>query len=285
MKYLFFISLLLCCISCKYFQSKQQNDTIIAEVEGNTLYLSDIKSIFHAGITPEDSIELLRNYVYNWTVKCVMAAKAEQVLNRQQLNVAKEVNEYRMSLLAYRYEMYYIQQELDTLVSKEELLSYYEKNSPVPTASLPSNYVKVVYIKVKQTANELNKLRSALLENKDRQYLDSLCLAMNVQPDYKGNQWLEIDEIPKTLPFSKEQCNSAIKNNVSMLEEKIGGIAYLLGIREIKKKTEHPPVTQLKDQYYNTIINQRRMELLKKMEKDVYNDALDNQRLKIYIDE
>jgi len=285
MKHLFFIFLLSLCVSCEYFQSKQQTGTVIAEAEGSTLYLSDIENIFYPGITPEDSLELLKNYVYNWTCKCVMATKAEQMLSKQQLNVAKEVNEYRMSLLAYRYEIYYVQQKLDTIVSNEELLKYYEKNTPAQTAPTSSNYVKIVYMQVKQSANELNKLRIALLENKDRQYLDSLCLIMNVQPDYKGNQWLDIDEIPRTLPFSKEQCNYALKNNISMLEEKIGVNAYFLGIREIKKKTEYPPIAQLREQYYNTIINQRRIELLKNMEKNAYNDALDNQRLKIYIDE
>ena len=285
MRYLFFIFLLSLCVSCEYFQSKQQTGTVIAEAEGNTLYLSDIENIFYPGITPEDSLELLKNYVYNWTSKCVMAAKAEQMLSKQQLNVAQEVNEYRMSLLAYRYEMYYVQQKLDTIVSNEELLRYYEKSLPAQTLPTSSNAVKVVYIQVRQNANELNKLRAALSENKDRQYLDSLCLAMNVQPDYKNNQWLDIDEIPKTLPYSKEQCNHALKNNVFMLEEKIGSVIYFLGIREVRKKTEYPPISQLMEQYYNTIINQRRIELLKNMEKDAYNDALDNQRLKIYIDE
>ncbi|MCL2133852.1 MAG: hypothetical protein FWH39_05875 [Bacteroidales bacterium] len=285
MRFLLLISLLSLCVSCEYFQSKQQNDTILAEAEGKTLYLSDLKNIFYAGITSEDSLELLKNHVYNWTHKCVMAAKAEQMLSKQQLNVTKEVDDYRMSLLAYRYELYYIQQELDTLISNEELLAYYEKDFPTQTASMSSNFAKVVYIKVKQRAGELNKLRTALLENRDRQFLDSLCLALNVQPDYRSNQWIDLDAIQKTLPFSKEQCSLALKNNVSMLEEKIGDFVYLLGLREIKKKIEYPPITQLEEQYYTTIINQRRMDLLKKIEKDVYNEALDNQRLKIYINE
>jgi len=285
MRFLTFIFLLLCLVSCDYFHSKQQNnDPILAEVESRVLRLSEVKNIFFAGMTAEDSLELLKNYVYTWASKCVMAAKAEQVLSKQQLDVSKELNDYRMALLAYRYEMFYLRQELDTLVSNDELLTYYEQNAPPPPVTL-SPSARVVYIKIRQTAKELNTLRAALSENRDRQYLDSLCLAISVQPDYVGNRWLDVDEIPDILPFSKDQCNFAIRNNLSMLERSRGGYIHLLGLREVKRRPDYPPIMQLKEQYYNTIVNQRRMELLKKIEKDVYNEALDNQRLKIYINE
>jgi hypothetical protein len=257
---------------------------ILAEVEGEILYLSEVENIFFVSMTPEDSLELLKNYVYNWTCRCIMAAKAEQVLNKQQLDVTKELNDYRMSLLAYRYEMFCLQQKLDTLVSHDELLACYEQNSSMLSVTL-SPSVRVVYIKVRQTAEGLNTLRVALLENRDRQYLDSLCIAMSVQPNYMSNQWLSIDEIPNLLSFSKDQCNFAIRNNLSMVEERRGGYTYLLGLREVKRRSDYPSITQLKELYYSTIINQRRIELLKKIEKDVYNDALDNQRLKIYVNE
>lgn len=285
MRYLSFILLILTCISCDYFQSKQQGKEVtLAEAEGKMLYLSEVKNIFSAGITPEDSLELLKNYVYNWTYRCVMAAKAEQALDKKQLDIAKEIDDYRMSLLAYRYELFCIQKQLDTLIADDELLAYYEKNSsPLPVTLTPR--VRIVYIKIKETAGGLNNLRNALLGNKDRQTLDSLCMIMEAQPNYMDNQWIAVDDIPGMFPFSKERCDVAIRNNVSMLEEAGGGYVYLLGIRDIRRKPEYPSVTQLREQYYTTIINQRRMELLKKIEKDAYNDALDSQRVKIYINE
>jgi hypothetical protein len=272
------------CVSCDYFQSKQQNDLILAEVEGKILRLSEVKNIFIPGMKPEDSLELLRNYVYNWTGRCIMAAKAAQALDKQQLDVTKELDDYRMSLLAYRYEMFRLQQELDTLVTNDELLSYYDQGSTNLSASL-SPRARVVYAKVRPTAEKLNELRIALSDNKDRQFLDSLCMLMAVQPDYMDNRWLIVDEIPDILPFTREQCNFAIRNNAYMLEERKGGYVHLLGLREINRKPDYPPITQLKEQFYSTIMNRRRMELLKKIQNDAYNDALDNQRLKIYINE
>jgi len=94
-----------------------------------------------------------------------------------------------------------------------------------------------------------------------------------------------LDDIPGMLPFSKEQCGFAVRNNVSLVEERSGGYLNLLGIREVRKRPDYPTTAQLKEQYYTTIMNQRRMELLKKIENDAYNEALDNQRIKIYINE
>lgn len=286
MRCLLFISFLSVCVSCNYFQSKQQEtDSILAEAEGKTLHLSEIKNIFPAGITRKDSLELLKNYIYNWTYKCVMAAKAEQVLDKQQRNVEKELDDYRMSLLAYRYEMFCLHRDLDTLVNNDDLLACYQQDFPPPPVTSPPT-AKVVYIKMRQTAvTELNMLRQALSDNKGRSFIDSLCVAINVQPDYIGNLWLSMDEIADLFPFSGEQCSVAIRNNKSMIEEKRGGYVYFLGLREVRGRPYYPPMAQLREQYYTTIINQRRMDLLKKIETDVYNKALDNQHVKIYVNE
>ncbi len=284
MRLLLAITLISLCVSCDFFKSQQPVNPILAEAEGRTLRLSDVENIFYPGISSRDSLELLKNYVYNWTRKCVMAAKAEQLLDKSQLDVSKELEDYRMSLLAYRYEMQRLSQELDTVITNDELMSYNEQNpSDIPVSSKPQ--VKVVYLKLRQNAENSSILKMALIENRDRQYLDSLCTEMKVQPDYMGNQWFEIDAMPPALPFAQEQYSFAIKNNIPMIEAQNGGFLHLLSFREVKKKPDTPPVIHLKTQYFDMIMNQRKINLLKKIETEVYNEALDHQRLKIYLNE
>lgn len=166
--------------SCDYFLPQRQPESkLLASVEGKELRLSDVEKNFPQGLNSKDSVEFLKNYVHNWARKCLMAAQAEKHLDDERKNVAQELEEYRMSLLAYRYEMQHLNNELDTLVSEQELMTYHEQN-PV-SQSVPS-------------------------------------------------------------------------------------------------------IEQLRQQYYNTIINKRRQQLISKLENDVYNEALDNQRLKIYIE-
>ncbi len=169
--------------SCDYFMPKQSHDKLLAQVGNQELRVSDVQEIFPAGISRGDSIELLKNYIHNWARKCVMAAKAEKYLDNNRKDITHEVNDYKMSLLAYRYEMQYVERELNTSVSEQELKDYH-----------------------KQTA-----------EGRDT------------------------------------------------------SATYT--------------IDQLKARYYTTIINKRRLELISKIENEAYNEAIDNQRLKIYINE
>ncbi len=167
--------------SCDYFMPKQSHDKLLAKVDDKELRLSDVQEIFPNGISHKDSVELLKSYINNWARKCVMAAEAEKHLDNNRKDISQELNDYKMSLLAYRYEMQYVEKRLNTSVTEQDLQDYHKQNA-------------------------------------------------------------ENDETPYTAE-------------------------------------------QLKERYYTTIINKRRLELINKVENEAYNEAIDNKRLKIYINE
>jgi len=280
----YIITAVLLLSSCDYFlPKKQQHDKVLARVEGKELRLSHVQGIFPDNISSEDSIALLRNYIDSWVRKCLMAAKAEKHLHDNRKDISHELDNYRMSLLAYRYEMQYLEEKLDTHVSEEELLAYYEQH-PENLSPITKPQVRIIYIKLNDKTEGIDRIKQALSEHKDRQYLDSVCTLAKVYP-YLSNQWYDLSAIASNFPFTVAQSEAAIRNGTPFLKTTTGEIIHLLAFREIRRRMEAPAMEQLMEQYYTTIMNKRRQEQINKLVNDVYIEALDNQRIKIYIDE
>ena len=113
--------------SCSLFTRKAAEKPI-ATAYGKDLYLSQILEIFPDGISKEDSVQFLKNYTESWVKKQVTLNKAEANLTVSQKNVDQLLDDYRTSLLIYKYEEKFIQQKLDTVVTNQEVTDFYNSN-------------------------------------------------------------------------------------------------------------------------------------------------------------
>ena len=89
------------------------------------LYRSDIDKVIPKGIVPEDSVRLSRQYINSWASDRVYLKIAEEQLSKAERDVTVELEDYRKSLLKYRYEQLYVNERLDTSVSHEHIEEYY----------------------------------------------------------------------------------------------------------------------------------------------------------------
>jgi hypothetical protein len=278
--YIFILSFLF--ISCGYFTTKQnEKDEVVAEVDGRKLLLSEISSIFPPGMAKTDSLELLKNYVNTWARKYLMAAKAEKYLSKGQKNVSMELEDYRLSLLSFRYENQYVAQKMDTIVTVEELDAFLEKNAANYLLTKPC--VKVTYVQVREDAKLFRDIKRAVRsKDEDMKLLDSLCATVEARLDYFSDKWVDFDYIVQELPFQEEQCKYALQGN-GYIEVKNKSVINILYFRSIKKAGDVSPLEYVRDNIYHTIISQRKRNMIRNLENSAYNEALDHKRLKIYI--
>ena len=87
--FLILISALLVC-SCNLWESFSKGDKL-AQVGNAVLYKSDIETIVPRGITGEDSIAIIRQYVESWAIKQLMLLQAEEQLPKSDKDVEKQV--------------------------------------------------------------------------------------------------------------------------------------------------------------------------------------------------
>jgi hypothetical protein len=287
MRELSYIAGLLCVMSCNFLPAKQQggaSDIVVAEIDNRKLFLSEVATIFPSGISEKDSLELLRNYINTWARKYLIAAKAEMYLDKEQKNVGRELEDYRLSLLSYRYENQYVEQKIDTVISQEEIEVFYAQHADIFPLAAP--YVQAVYIKIKKDAAGMAAIRryarTAKVENLG--ILDSLCTKASAACDFFNDQWVDVNFLTKETVFTAEQCAQSI-NETGYLEQTDEKYTHILSFYAVKKEGEVAPLAHVRDDIVHLIIGKRKRDLIKNLENSAYNEALDYKRLKIYIDE
>ena len=115
-------------VSCQ--NSRNGNcDKVVATVYDKVLYQSDLQSVLYEGINTNDSIVRTKAFVDNWIRRQLLIHQAENTIDKEELDFSKQIEDYRNSLIIYKYETILIEQNLDTIVSDEDIARYMENNS------------------------------------------------------------------------------------------------------------------------------------------------------------
>ena len=91
-------------------------DAVVARVGDHRLMRSELAEYIPAGVSSEDSLALAQQYIKSWAEELLFLDMAESRLSKEEQDVSKELEEYRRTLLKYRYEERYINERLDTLI-------------------------------------------------------------------------------------------------------------------------------------------------------------------------
>ena len=272
----------LCCIVALSFSCVSKNrkgDKTVAKVGDKYLYFSEMSYIFPKGCTRDDSITLAKLYIDNWIKTRLLLQKAELNLSKDQVDISREIETYRTSLLIYKYEEQLLQEKLDTTVLESEINRYYEAN--MANFSSDEYVVKAIYIKLPENPPTLWRVRQWLMSNqeKDMQDLTDYCQNYAVQFDFFNDEWVQWAKIE--LP-QKEAATKLLANNDRPIEQHDGQFAYLVRIKEKRAPGDTAPLMFVKDKVKSIIINKRKLNFISELEQNIYNDALAKNQFEIY---
>ncbi len=271
-------------VSCNTKATKDNNKVAIARAGSSYLYADDIGNIVPKGTPSKDSLELLKKYIDNWIHESLVVQKAENNLTDEQKDVDKQLQDYRNSLITYAYEKELVRQKLDTLISIQDIEKYYAANQN--DFQLKDNIIKVIYIKVNKKAPNQAKLKQLYKSDnpKDKEQLAGYChqFAENFYLD--ENSWLLFDDLLKEIPIQTYNKELFLQNN-RYVEVSDADNNYFLNIKGFKIRNSISPLSFEKENIKNIILNKRKLQLITKMKEDVYNEALNNKKTEIYIND
>jgi len=266
--------------SCLEFGNKNKEQPI-ARVYNKKLYLSDIQNIFYEDMTKNDSIKVKNNYIENWIKNQLLLQKAELNLTDEQKNISRELENYRISLLAYKYKQNLIKQKLDTAFSDQEIEAYYEKNKA--NFTLDKNIIKLLYIKLPRTAPNIEHVRKIYKseDKEDLKGLEDYCYQYANKYDYCRDEWMAFDDILNKIPLQVDDPKKYLASN-DHIETADDDHYYFIKILDYKLKTMISPLSFVKENVKSILLNKRKIELLKDLESNIYNNALDHGHFEIY---
>lgn len=124
------LMLILAFVSCRN-SGNGNDDRVVATIYNKDLHQSDLQSVMYEGISANDSIVRAKAFIDNWIRRQLLLHQAESSIDKAELDFSKDIEDYRNSLIIYKYESKLIKQKLDTVITEEEIAKYVINNAPV----------------------------------------------------------------------------------------------------------------------------------------------------------
>ena len=277
----FILVILLSCISCTFF--KKESDKIpIAKVNDAYLYQEDIKDLVATGTTKEDSMVLTTNFINRWaTQQLLMDGALLNLSENKQKEFNKLVDQYKNDLYTKAYVEALVKRSIDTTVTEQEALAYYAENKDV--VKLNEELIKFRYINVDENRSDLKEITNKFkrFEREDKVELDSISIQFK---SYSLNDsiWIKVSQVLNKIPVVTAENKSELlkKSNFIQLKDSLG--VYLMQINDVLLRNSIAPLEYVKPTIDQIVINRRKLELIRELEKDITKDAIKNKQFKIY---
>lgn len=280
---LILLVLVLSLTSCKYFSGKK-HEQIVAECYGQYLYKSDLQGLVPEGTTANDSVALTKQFIDNWIRGQIMLQQAEKNLTEDQKDFKDQLETYRNSLIIYAYESELVRQKLDTVITDQQIEEFYKSNQV--NFQLRENIVRVNYVKIPAVSAkpDLVKKATRLLKSSKSDDLDELaglCQNSMLTCALDDENWISFDALTREIPIKTDDQEAFLKSR-TFYETNDSLFVYLVNFKEYKTKEGVSPLSFEIENIRNLILNRRKIELMDRMQEEVFQEALKNKEFTIY---
>jgi len=221
---------------------------------------------------------LVKSYIQDWAIKKLLLKNAEKNNSLEALeNIKKLVQDYRESLLINNYKEELIKQQLDTIISQDEVESYYDYNKE--NFKLNEVLLKLKYLHFDDNIKDKKEIIK-LFKLDDIEAAEQLEQMQLSFKKYQLNDsvWVQLDKILLKLPVSKE--NLLKKTKFIQKQDSLG--LYLVAVKDILNRNDIAPLSYIEPTIKEMILHKRKIELIREIEKIIVKDATEKNNFKIY---
>ena len=256
-------------------------DEVVARVGRHKLFRSELSGYIPAGASPEDSLALAQQYINSWAEELLFLDMADAQLSKEEKNVDRELEEYRRTLLKYRYEERYINERLDTLITDAEVRSFYEAHADRFTLDRP--LLKARYMVIPADSRSLRAIRERMGSDDamDAIAADSLAFTAALRYVDSSDSWMDALLLARELGTDEESMMKTLKNRFIEFKGEDGNlrVAYVV---DLARKGEPAPLEYCAERIRDIILSARKHDLVSGLERDLLNDARNKDKFVIY---
>ena len=278
--YFFTILSLLFFCSCNYL-TQDASIIPIARVNDSYLYNEDIIDLISENTTKDDSTLIVNNFINRWATKQLLIDQSMINLSQEKQDFFNEmVSQYKTDLYTEAYKSSIISKQLDTVILKKEYEDYYNLNKR--NFKLNDELLKVRYIQVDKNFLDLKALEKKIkrYDSIDKKDLTNLSIKFK-SFNLNDSIWIKSNVLIGRLPVFKEENLKVLKKpNYTQLQDSLG--VYLIKIEATLKTNDIAPLSYVRPTIEQIILNKRKQDLLKKIQKDITIDAIKNENFEIF---
>jgi len=277
----FFLGFLLTVCSCTFFTPEQQPQSI-ARVGKNYLYKSDIATLIPVGTSKEDSLLLVRDYIDRWASQKLLIGAAERNLSdskKKEYNAL--IKQYKNDLFTRAYIEEVVKNTVDTVVSQQQLKTYYDENKE--NFKTNGTLVRLRFINLAKDNPRFETIRNKFFDynKKDKKFWDTYKLQFKSFA-LNDTVWVDMGQVYEKLPVINPDNREEFIQSGKKAQILDKDYVYLIKITNVLDKNQISPYEYIKPTLREIILNKRKLELIKKFEIDITNDAIKNKDYEIY---
>ena len=271
--FLFLLSLAI--TSCE----RSVEDNVLAQVNDELLYFDDV--IRDMPISILDTSAFVEKYISKWIRNKVLLDQALINLDDNSEDIKHKIALYKNSLLIYEYQQRLINQNFDTSVILNDILSYYNEN--IREFKLNQDIFKGRFIIIDKNAPNIEQLLKIFKsnDNDDIDDLVSYCMLYALEYYVNDSSWNYFNSIKYKIPDNINANNIFLSKRKKQLIED-DKYLYLLFLKDFKIKGSTSPFSLERDKIKSLIINNNKIKYLDIVEKDLVNNGLSINKIKIY---
>jgi len=280
-KAIFISCMFLMFFSCEFFK-KEAPGIPVARVNDMYLYQSDIQNLVPENTSKEDSAIIVNNYINKWATQKLLISNAKINLSIEKQNeFDRLVEQYKSDLYTKAYQEALVNQSVDTSITSEEANEIYERNKE--TFKLNEELIKFRYIKLNENSVKLDEIKRRFkrFDKKDKQILDSIAVQFK---SYSLNDsiWIRVDQAISKISAIKAENKKELLKKSNFIEIKDSLGLYLMQINEVLLRNETAPLEYVMPTIKQIVINKRKLEFIKQLEKDITKDAIKNKQFELF---
>ena len=270
--------------SCKkpvLLGDKGPEPVLLAQVFDYKLYFDDIKDLIQGYDNAEDSLQQVRSLTEHWVRDRLILVEAEKNFPKE-VNMNKLLEDYRQSLLRHFFEQHTLEERLDTVITESDILKYYEANKE--QHRLEAGILRGYYFKIKLPLQRGDKILQWWKTFPQQHFKEVLSYAdKHARTNWSDStQWYEMQMVSQLFPEGT-LSPAAIRSNHGIVRQDRDFI-YLLYPLEVYYAQDIAPLARVREQAARFILHQRELELLERINKEIYDRDIQNERVKIYVE-
>ncbi|MCR4877883.1 MAG: hypothetical protein K5901_01040 [Bacteroidales bacterium] len=254
----------------------RKEDPVVAQVYQYKLYASEIRTAMPVGLSQDDSLVLVRDFIDSWVKEKLVLHEAEKKLSPREKNFDKEMSDYRNALIINKYyDKLWMGDTADNSISEQEISAF--------ARSLDSRYtvekeiVRVNYVKMPTSSAELPQVKAILFdENRRKEEKESLVAMLGDTIEYllDDDAWLYLDDLQNEVSFEIDAQKASERGNVLHIEKAVGDQTVLLAILDYRSQRSVNETKEERAAAGMLLMNQRKAQFINQYVQELYDKAV-----------
>ncbi len=255
---------------------------VVARVGESYLALDSISDLLPDNASKEDSAMFIRSFIDRWARQKLLLEGAEVNLSSSKKESLDQlVRQYKADLYTKAYVEDLVTANVDSVVSEDELKAFYQQNKLNFLTN--GTLVRLRYIHLQKDNPRYENIKNRFFDfrRSDKKFWEESALQFKSFA-LNDSIWVEMSQIYSRLPFINPDNRDQYISSGKSIQYPDSTDVYLVKILGVLGPNQVSPYEHVKPTLHEVIVNRRKLELIKKFEKEIIDDALKNKTYEIY---